>query len=251
MSISLPVVAILTLGLILSSIYLGAGLHSLIKKMRPGAVIEPSGTAIGALMGLLAFMLAFAFGMGANKLQERRQALLQEVNAIGTLYLRTDILAEPARSEYKDLIREYVKLRVDLQNDPSQLGRVINRADELSAIFWKYTSAYCDTSRSEIAVALMDSTNDVLDAYESRVFYGLQHIPLVIWLALISMSVLAMLAMGYQLGREGRMSHIVNVLVALTFAGALMMIADFDTYDGGFFVIPGQPMERLYQNISN
>ncbi len=250
MNLSLPVVAILTLGLVLASIYIGAGLHALIKRRRPDAVIEPSGTAVGALMGLLAFMLAFAFSMGANKLNERREALLEEINAIGTLYLRTDILAEPASTEYKELIREYVKLRVDLQKEQSTIDYVLKRADEISAMFWQYTSTYCDSNQTDVAVALMDATNAVIDAYESRVFYGMQHIPLVIWMALIAMSVLAMLAMGYQLGMEQRMSHIVNVLVALTFAGALMLIADFDTYDGGFFKIPFAPMERLYESIS-
>ena len=82
MSLSLPVVAVLTLAVVLASIYIGAGLHSLVKRMRPDAVVEPSGTAVGALMGLLAFMLAFAFSMGAGKLNERKEALLQESNGI-------------------------------------------------------------------------------------------------------------------------------------------------------------------------
>ena len=45
------------------------------------------------------------------------------------------------------------------------------------------------------------------------------------------------------------MSHLVNVLMALTFAGALMMIADLDRYDEGFFMIPDDPMERLYESL--
>jgi hypothetical protein len=195
-------------------------------------------------------MLAFAFGMGANKLNERKAALLQEINAISTLYLRTDLLPEEASTEYKSLIREYVRLRVDLQQDPTLLGKVIARSDEITGQFWSKTIAGAQSIDSEMATAFIESTNAVIDAYEERVFHGLQHIPIVIWMALIGMSVLAMLAMGYQLGLSGKMSHIVNVLVALTFSVALVMIADFDKYDDGFFQIPFEPMERLHTSIS-
>ena len=251
MNLSLPIVALLTLTLILGSIYAGYGLYNLFKRSRPETVIEPSGTAVGALMGLLAFMLAFSFGMGATKLDERKQALLQEINAIGTLYLRSDLMGSES-AEYKQLLREYVKLRVDVRKNPQDVDipQVLGEIDGMCAEIWSRAFDHATINNGPMDALLLASANDVVDAFEERVFFGLQHLPIVIWAALISMSILAMLAMGYQLGLSGKMSHIVNILVALTFAGALMLIADYDRYDAGFFQIPDGPMERLYESMT-
>ncbi len=249
MSLSLPVVALLTLGLILGSIYAGNSLFRLVKRSRPDTVIEPSGTAVGALMGLLAFMLAFTFGMGSSKLNDRKQALLQEINAVGTLFLRADLLPEDKKVATRDLLREYVKIRVDLQRNEGTVAEALNRSDEICNALWAIAAESANLNKGPVEALVVDATNDVIDTYEERVFHGLQHLPIVIWASLISMSILAMLAMGYQLGLSGKMSHIVNILVALTFAGALMLIADYDSYDAGFFQIPKAPMERLYQSI--
>ncbi len=251
MSLSLPLVALLTLGLILGSIYAGYWLYNIFQKSRPDKLIEPSGTAVGALMGLLAFMLAFSFGMGSTKLNERKEALLQEINAIGTLYLRADMMGSESQA-YKQLLRDYVKLRVDIQRNPegADIQKVLASADAMCVEIWDRAFKHASINKGPMDALLLASANDVIDAYEERIFYGLQHLPIVIWAALISMSVLAMLAMGYQLGLSGKMSHIVNILVALTFAGALMLITDYDRYDAGFFQIPKAPMERLYQSLS-
>ena len=72
----------------------------------------PVGAVVGATLGLLAFLLAFTFGMAASRYDTRKQLVLQEANAIGTTYLRADMLPEPQRSEIRNLLREYAALRV-------------------------------------------------------------------------------------------------------------------------------------------
>src|ERR1051326_822352 len=54
----------------------------------------PLGTMVGATLGLLAFILAFTFGLAASRFDNRRQLLLDEANAIGTTYLRAGMLPE-------------------------------------------------------------------------------------------------------------------------------------------------------------
>lgn len=249
MSLPLPLVALLTLGLILGAIYAGQGLYSLVKRSRPDTVIEPSGTAVGALMGLLAFMLAFTFGMGSTKLNDRKDALLQEINAVGTLYLRAEILSKDKEAQVRGLLKDFVKIRVDLQRGDVEVDEALKKSDDLCMALWTIAADAAKENNGPAEALVVAATNELIDRYEERVFHGLQHLPIVIWASLIAMSILAMLAMGYQLGMSEKVSHIVNVLVALTFAGALMLIADYDRYDAGFFQIPEAPMERLYQSI--
>src|SRR6185369_6764251 len=74
---------------------------------------DPSmGSMVGATLGLLAFMLAFTFGMASARYDTRRQLIRDEANAIHTAYLRADFVSEPRRTEIQRLLREYVDVRL-------------------------------------------------------------------------------------------------------------------------------------------
>ena len=72
----------------------------------------PVGTMVGATLGLLAFILAFTFGLAAARFDARRQVLLDEANAIGTTYLRAGMLPERTE-EIRVLLRNYVDTRLE------------------------------------------------------------------------------------------------------------------------------------------
>src|SRR6188472_1958263 len=71
----------------------------------------PVGTMVGATLGLLAFILAFTFGLAAARFDTRRQLLLDEANAIGTTYLRAGMLPEWGE-EVRRLLRDYIGHRL-------------------------------------------------------------------------------------------------------------------------------------------
>jgi hypothetical protein len=72
----------------------------------------PVGAMVGATLGLLAFILAFTFGLAAARFDTRRQVLLDEANAIGTTYLRACMLPD-RRDGIEPLLREYVDTRLE------------------------------------------------------------------------------------------------------------------------------------------
>ena len=78
------------------SIFLGYRIGSYHRKHSDNKDDAPIGSVVGATLGLLAFMLAFTFGISASRFDMRKQLLLDEVNAIGTEFLRTDFLVEPS-----------------------------------------------------------------------------------------------------------------------------------------------------------
>ena len=67
---------------------------------------------VGAMLGLLAFILAFTFGLVAARFDTRRQVLLDEANAIGTTYLRAGMLPEQGE-KIRALLRDYVSVRLN------------------------------------------------------------------------------------------------------------------------------------------
>ena len=69
-------------------------------------------TIQGAMLGLLALLLGFTFSMAMSRFEVRKQQILDESNAIGTTYLRAQLMPEPQRKEVSDLLRQYVEVRL-------------------------------------------------------------------------------------------------------------------------------------------
>src|SRR5262245_9052869 len=70
------------------------------------------GALAAATLGLLAFILAFTFGLAAQRFDTRKQLVLDEANSIGTTYLRAGMLPE-RREEIRSLLRQYVDVRLE------------------------------------------------------------------------------------------------------------------------------------------
>src|SRR6187399_1003979 len=94
----------------------------------------PVGAMVGATLGLLAFMLAFTFGMAASRFDSRKQLVLEEANAIGTTYLRAAMLPDQ-RDEIRALLRSYVDARLSAFQ-PGQAGEAILESEDIQGKLW-------------------------------------------------------------------------------------------------------------------
>jgi hypothetical protein len=113
----------------------------------PGEQEGPTGVLVGALLGLFAFLLAVTMGLAADRFDARRGLVLAEANAIGEAYLQADYLPQPAADEMKDLLREYVSLRI-ASDDLAQVQASIQRSVELHAAMWTITAEVAQSGHS-------------------------------------------------------------------------------------------------------
>ena len=91
-------------------------------------------TIQGAALGLLALLLGFTFSMAMSRYDTRRQMILEESNAIGTTFLRAQLLPDPPRKEVSNLLRRYVEVRLEFYeagNDQKMLREVRNKTELL------------------------------------------------------------------------------------------------------------------------
>jgi hypothetical protein len=247
-------VFLLTVIMVLLSIGFGTFLGGR-RRRQPDHEAESSlGTIIGATLGLLAFMLAFTFGIAAGRLQTRMQLLLDEVNAIGTTYLRAGLLLEPHRSEIQKLLREYVDIRANLAKEsiPQQtkkLQEALSRSETLHDQMWSHAVAMAGADRnSEIDALFISSLNEMIDLHNSRVTVVQYRIPMAIWYALYLITILSMVAVGYQAGLSGKSSLKVGIVLALTFSVVILLIADLDRATGSLRVSQ-QPMLEFQKKL--
>jgi hypothetical protein len=214
---------------------------------------EGIGSVVGALLGLLAFMLAFAFGMAAERRGERIQLLLDEVNSIGTTYLRTGTIPEPHRSASREILREYVDLRLDAAEHPDRLLAGLQKSTELQRALWVHAEALADADlkNPDIAALYIDSLNETIDLQTSRFTVGSRRIPSVVWVTFALLIVLTSLAVGYNFGKlSSQPRRLMTAMLAVSLAIVMFLIFDLDRGNQGFLKVNQQPLYDLRDQIA-
>ncbi len=212
---------------------------------------EPTvGGIVAAELGLLAFLLAFTFGLAASRFEARRETLLDEANAIGTTFLRAKLLMEPEQTEIRQLLREYVDLRLAAVQD-GKLEHGIQRSNEIHDDLWKRATAAAEKDPHSITTGLfIQSLNELIDLHAKRLLVGIRsRIPITVWLVLFTVAVLSFGSMGYSGGLTGARRSPVVLTLALTFAFVMWMVVDLDRPQEGFLRVNQQPMIELRSSM--
>ena len=119
----------------------------------------PVGAMVGSTLGLLAFMLAFTFGMAASRFDTRKSLVLDEANAIGTTYLRAAMLPD-RRDEVRGLLRDYVDARLEAVQSGGMVEG-LRRAEDLQTRLWTEAAAIALQHPGSIVVGLfVESLNE-------------------------------------------------------------------------------------------
>jgi hypothetical protein len=210
----------------------------------------PVSAKMAAILGLLAFILVFAFGIVYDRYDNRRELVRNEANAIGTAYLRSDFMSEPDRSKTRKLFREYLDTRIAAAKSRNfdQTQKVLTESNRIQHQLWDMAvvNAFKDMN-SDVAALYIDSLNQVIDIHALRVAVGLQaRIPAGIWLVLYILVFLGMFGVGYQTAIAGsaRRSWATPIL-AFTFSLVIVLIASLDRPQSGFITVSQQPLVDL------
>ena len=245
----LSVLFVLTIGFVIVAIGGGFWLGGRLRSRQGGT--ESIGSAVGATLGLLAFMLGFAFSMAANRLDARKQLFLEEVNAIETASLRAGLLVEPYTARIRGLLREYVDVRVDAMADADKLAAGMARSGEIHAALWRLVEQKVAEAPPTITDSLfIQSLNEVIDLHSERVVVGMQYrIPATIWVGLYTVAALAMLMVGMQFGLTDQRQPLVVFALSLTFSAVIILIMDLDRAGSGTIRVDQQPLLELQQRL--
>lgn len=213
---------------------------------------SPIGTIVAATLGLLAFILAFTFGIAATKFEDRRTLVVDEANAIGTTFLRAGYLPEASRNEIRNLLKEYVLVRLEAIT-PGHLEEGIKRSEDLQDRLWQQAVVVAEKSPDSVVVGLfIESLNELIDLHAKRVNVGLRiRIPVVIWLALYFVTILAIGCVGYQIGLIHARYLGITLLLILTFSSVIVLIVDLDRPQEGFIKVSQQSLIDLKDKFSS
>jgi len=195
---------------------------------------KPSAGLIdGAIFGLMGLLIAFTFSGAASRLDHRRDLVMNEANAIGTAYLRLELLPIEAQPPLRALFREYLDARIETFQKLPDLEAAeasLARANALQAEIWSIAVKASQASGSVPTITLLLSAlNEMFDIATLRTTTSrVMHPPVVIYGMLFVLALISSLLAGYSLGtsREKNWIHVIGFCVIT--AATVYVILDIE-----------------------
>ena len=211
-------------------------------------------TAIqGAVLGLLALLLGFTFAMAMSRFEVRKQQILDESNAIGTCFLRAQLLPEPQKMAVSNLLRQYVKVRLQFYQadiDHQSLKVAKSQTEELQGQLWAYAAAWGEQEPRAVTAGLfLQSLNEVIDLHSKGLTALENHVPEIILVLLYFVALAATGLIGYGCGLAGRRNFLVTLVAAVLIAAVIVVIIDLDRPQRGLIKVGLGRMVELRQSL--
>ena len=222
-------VFLLTVVLSLAALEIGVLLGRRRRRKAHDEPVEEVGALVGAMLGLLGFVLAITFGTQLSRFDSLKQLELEEATSIHTTWLQADMLPSPYRERVKQLLKEYVDVRIEKVRE-RRILEAIEVSEDLQDEIWREAIAGTEQGSDAFPKELfMESLTEMVKLHERRVTVGMhQGLPFAFSLALISLTVISMAVAGYHGGVSGSRGSVVRLLTVLGFAMLVMLIADLN-----------------------
>lgn len=206
------------------------------------------GYLVGSMLGLLALLLAFSFSMALQRYEERRHLVVQEANAIGTSYLRAQLLDEPYRSRLSSLLVEYTDNRLKLGNPGGDQKSELSRNDQLLTEIWAAVMAARDSANAHgVTTAILITFNEVIDLDTERKVARQVRVPVPVLLLLYGFLATTAAVLGYVL--EERRAWIGAIVLFVLLSLYVSIIADLNRPTSGAIQESQEPMLMLQQSL--
>lgn len=245
---------LITIGVVVLSVEIGFRLGRNVRRKTEDERESPASSIAGVILGLQAFMLAFTFGLVAERYDIKKILVREEANAIRTMWRRSDFLQEPDRAKTNAILNAYLERRIAVaQMRDLDLAR--QSLPEFRAIqkqFWDIAVANGRIDmNSDVGALYIESVNEVTNLHATRAGIGLDaRIPTSIWVALHSLLILGMIALGYHCAiADSRRSRVIPVL-AVAFSLVIALIAALDHPGSNLVPISQRPLVNVLAEMN-
>ena len=204
-------------------------------------------TVQAATLTLMALIIGFSFSMAVSRYDQRKTLEEAEANAIGTAYLRADLLPEESASRTRELLRKYLDLRIAFYEEAAaRLAAEIGQGTaSVQNEMWSVVKSAAASQPTPPIALVVSSMNDVINAQGFTQAAWWNRIPTGAWAMMALMAVSCNLLVGYGERRKGELFlFVLPVVISLAF----FLIADLDSPRGG--VIRVHPQNLLAAALS-
>jgi hypothetical protein len=203
---------------------------------------------LAASLTLLGLIIGFSFSMAVSRYDLRKSYEAEEANAIGTAYVRADLLSSADATRLRAALSQYLGQRIEFYNtrDGEQLQLVNAQTRQTQRELWSVVQAAANSQPSALTALAAAGMNDVLNAQSYTQAAWWNRIPRAAWALMALIALLCNLMLGY----AGRLKvRTVLAILPLVVSIAFFLIADIDSPRSGVIHVTPQNLLSLAGSI--
>jgi hypothetical protein len=211
---------------------------------------EDFGVILTATPTLLGLLIGFSFSMAMSRYDQRKTYEEAEANAIGTEYVRADLLPAADAVKLRALLRNYLDQRVLFYtvNDEQELRQINARTAQLQTELWSALLAPAAAQPTPLVALAVSGMNDVLNSQGYTQAAWWNRIPLAAWGLMAAIAIGSNVLIGFgarNVKAEGRLLLVLPLIVSIAF----FLIADMDTPRHGIIRVNPQNLASLVDSL--
>ena len=201
-----------------------------------------------AALTLLGLIVGFSFSMAVTRYDQRKNLEEAEANAIGTEYARADLMGESSGPRARELLKRYLDQRILFYetSDRQAIKQIRAETDKLATGLWGVARSEALALPTAVTALAVSGMNDVINSADYTAGAWSNRIPIPAWWLLIIIGVGANFTIGLGATRFGSP---LLIILPLTVAVSLFLIADIDSPRGGVVKVAPQNLNRLAASL--
>ncbi|MFN0113671.1 MAG: DUF4239 domain-containing protein [Paracoccaceae bacterium] len=207
-----------------------------------------------AMLGILGLLLGFTMSMAVARWDDRHQFVVEEANAIGTLWLRAGLLDSGTRDDLRATLVAYTKTRIDFasgEGAAERIGAAQQESDRILAKVWSDVEGAAAAAANPAVISLtVSAANDLIDLSEKRLSSYENHLPPTVMFLLVFLGCVALGFIGWSFGAANHRRRSAILVLAFSLVLALTFLMDLNRPQRGAFVVGVKPFERLLATIA-
>jgi hypothetical protein len=211
---------------------------------------EDFGVILAATLTLLGLIIGFSFSMAISRYDQRKKLEEEEANAIGTEYLRADLLPIANAALVRELLKSYLDQRILFYEVrwKKDLVPVNARTAELQTELWNAVKEPAVAEHSAMEALTVMGMNDVLNSQGYTQAAWWNRIPIPAWGLMWVIAICCNGMIGYYV-RPVKGHSVRLVVMPLVVAVSFLLIADIDSPRGGIIRVQPRNLESLAQSL--
>jgi hypothetical protein len=205
---------------------------------------------VSATLTLLGLIIGFSFSMAINRYDQRKIYEEAEANAIGTEYVRADLLPAAEAVRVRALLKDYIDQRILFYRtrDEHELLQIDAHTTQLQTELWSAVKAPATTQQTPVLALVLSGMNDVLNSQGYTQAAWWNRIPTGAWLLMLAVAICSNLLVGY--GAHHAEVGVIRLLVLpIVLCIAFFAIADIDSPRRGTIRVRPQNLISLVQSL--
>jgi len=243
----------LLFALALFALWLSARIGSFFHKRRQKPeedMPEDFGVILTATLTLLGLIIGFSFSMAIGRYEQRKNYEEEEANAIGTEYVRADLLPAADAARVRALLRNYLDQRILFYEtrDEQQLRQINANTAQLQSELWSAVQAPAAVQPTPVVALAISGMNDVLNSQGYTQAAWWNRIPFAAWGLMAAIAICCNFLIGYGV-RHAEAGGMLTLVIPLVVSISFFLIADIDSPRHGVILVQPQNLVSVAQSL--